>query len=105
MLGLGVATLGLDEPTLLALAIMVPWFQRVCGGLAVWTDRLRSILDIGGYLEREGAGGRGLLVILLLRLRSRRRNGCSSSSSAAGAFRSAEASGVGGKEVKRVANT
>jgi hypothetical protein len=29
------SALGLDVDTLLALLRMVPWFQRVCGGLAV----------------------------------------------------------------------
>ena len=74
--------LGLGVDTLLARARMVPWFQRVCGGLAVWMERLRSKLDSGGYLERGGEGGRGLRFTLLLR-----RNGTASSGFLATGFR------------------
>lgn len=116
--GLEVFALGLDVATLLDLVRIVPWFQRVCGGLLVWTLRLRSKPESGGYLERGGGGGgKGLLYLLftlLLRLRRRRRKGCSSSSSTEtlrcfwlkrrrGGL--AEACGVWGSGVKRVAHT
>jgi hypothetical protein len=110
------SALVLGVGTLLVLDRMVPWFQRVVGGLAVWRERLRSSGESwGGFWER-GGGRRGLvlMLLLLLRLRTRRKSGGSSSSSSTVVVRGvwlkylrvglADAGGVG-SGWKRVAHT